>query len=110
MDLGITQIKVPRTRFIGIIKDVFIAISRAEYKIPIWVAEGVNIEILLERPYFVQAKLKIDNKGDGSCIGEILFKNNTKVIRFQAVAVNIIENRTRDDLIRIGTLNAIAEV
>ena len=43
-------------------------------------------------------------------MGEILSKNGTKVIRFQAVIVNIIKNRTRDDLIRIGTLNAIAEV
>jgi hypothetical protein len=66
--------------------------------------------ILLRRSYFVQAKLKINNRGNGSCIGEILSKNSTKVIRFQAVVVNIIENRTRDDLIRIGTLNAIAEV
>jgi hypothetical protein len=33
IDLGIIQAKAPRTRFVGIVEDVPIAISRAEYKI-----------------------------------------------------------------------------
>jgi hypothetical protein len=43
-------------------------------------------------------------------MGEILSKNSTKVIRFQAIIVNIIKNRTKNDLIRIRILNIIAEV
>jgi hypothetical protein len=43
-------------------------------------------------------------------MSEILFKNSIKVIRFQIIVVNIIENRIKNDLISIKTLNVIAEV
>jgi hypothetical protein len=87
-----------------------VAVGRAEHRVPMWVVKDFNLGVLLGRPYYVQVRLELKDHGDGSCRGKILSSDGKQMINFQAVAASAPENRTREDLIKSGTLNAPADI
>jgi hypothetical protein len=86
VDLGMAQATHSSIKFMRIVEDVSVSVGRVKHRVPIWVAEDFSLGMLLERPYFVQARVETKDRGDGSCFGRILSTDGSRMIEFQAVS------------------------
>ncbi len=109
VDLGMLRVSDKRRRFQGVCEDIPVIVGRVEHRVPIWITDNFGPEILLGRPYFIEARLALRDIGGGVCQGTVLSSDGYQQVNFQAVTASARENRTRDDLIRSRTLNAPAD-
>jgi hypothetical protein len=109
VSLGMRGIQSPGARFVGICEDVPVSVGRVNYRVPLWVSnDDSDPDLLLGRPYWIQSRIQLKEYGGGLCKGTIMAPDGSRMINFEAAAADAPENRTREDLVRSGTLNALA--